>query len=257
MKSSRQTLHRDMSHSKEENTRRTDRNRSRCPEFACWAELDSLSTRFLQLAEKIGIFLCVCLLATKAPRRGFTPASLPSAETLVSLADSDPFSSSVLFKTSVWRRECVYMQRCHSHCVDGLLGEDSREKRGGKGRCQVCCGPGPRHAAVALRHSLAKAQASGVHVTLDRLPAARLAAPRHHAPNTVTATRPRPRARASSTPTGAARPAPIRGPAESWGSVGGRCGPETKREHTEERTDRQQEGEGRTGRRQQREGQKE
>lgn len=53
---------------------------------------------------------------------------------------------------------------------------------------------------VTMRHSLAKPQASGMHVALDRLPAPDLAAPRHHAPNAVTATGPCPSPRASTTP---------------------------------------------------------
>lgn len=101
----------------------------------------------------------------------------------------------------------------------------------------------PRHAVVvltvapscvfpqpvtAMRHSLAKPQASGVHVALDRLPPPRLAAPRHHAANTVTATGPRPSPRASTTPAVAgprrgsstALPTLIHGPAGGNGAVG-------------------------------------
>lgn len=79
----------------------------------------------------------------------------------------------------------------------------------------------PHHAAVVPMvaphafpqvtkiNSLAKPQASGMHVALDRLPAPSLAAARHHASNAVTATRPR-----SCTGAGAA-PA-VTGP--RWGS---------------------------------------
>lgn len=53
---------------------------------------------------------------------------------------------------------------------------------------------------VTMRHSLAKPQASGMHVALDCLPPPGLAAPRHHAPNAVTATGPCPSPRASTNP---------------------------------------------------------
>lgn len=62
---------------------------------------------------------------------------------------------------------------------------------------------------VTMRHSLAKPQASGMHVALDRLPAPGLAAPRHHAPHAVAATGPCPSPRASTTPA-------VTGP--RWGS---------------------------------------
>lgn len=55
-------------------------------------------------------------------------------------------------------------------------------------------------APVTMRHSLAKSQASGMHVALDHLPAPGLAATRHHASNAVTATGPCPIPRASTTP---------------------------------------------------------
>lgn len=53
---------------------------------------------------------------------------------------------------------------------------------------------------ITMRHSLATAQASGMHVALERLPAASPAAARHHAANAVTATGPRPCPRARTTP---------------------------------------------------------
>lgn len=70
--------------------------------------------------------------------------------------------------------------------------------------CNPSCVP-----HVTMRHSLAKPQASGMHVALDRLPAPGLAAPRHHAPHAVAATGPCPSPRASTTPA-------VTGP--RWGS---------------------------------------
>lgn len=147
----------------------------------------------------------------------------------------------------------VYMQHCHSWCVGKLIVL----------RCVrdmlLLCSLWPPHACApqpitAMRHSLAKPQASGVHVALDRLPPPRLAAPRHHAANTVTATGPRPSPRASTTPAVAgpwrgsstALPTLIHGPAGGNGAVGSETekhgtdrekGPGEDRKMRERRTD--------------------
>lgn len=79
-----------------------------------------------------------------------------------------------------------------------------------------------RPSCVTMRHSLAEAQASSMHVALDCLPPPGLAAPRHHAANAVAAAGPCPSPRASTTPavTGpwrrpsAALPTLIRSPAD-------------------------------------------
>ena len=80
----------------------------------------------------------------------------------------------------------------------------------------------PPPPATAMRHSLAEAQASSMHVALDCLPPPGLAGRRHHAANAVAAAGPCPSRRASATPAvtgprrgpGAALPTLIRSPTD-------------------------------------------
>lgn len=114
-------------------------------------------------------------------------------------------------------------------------------------RCPSCVPTVPPCA-----HSLAEAQASGMHVALDGLPASGLAAARHHAPHAVTTTGPRPSPRASTTPavTGPRRgprtalPTLIHGPAGRSSRVGaGDRETRTDREREKRTTERIQRGE--------------
>lgn len=112
-----------------------------------------------------------------------------------------------------------------------------------------------RRGAPLMHHSLAKSQASGMHVALDHLPAPGLAAPRHHASNAVAATGPRPIPRARAAPavarrgSGATLPTLFHGPAgQKW--RGGRQGKHerTRREDQERigRRERDRQTHGRT-----------
>lgn len=105
--------------------------------------------------------------------------------------------------------------------------------------CSPSCVP-----PVTMRHSLAKPEASGMHVALDRLPAPGLAAPRHHAPNAVTATGPRPSPRASTTPAVAG---PRRGsstalPTLIHGPTGRNSGVDRRQRNTDRQKERTRKG---------------